>query len=518
MMNGPQDIILKEIEDLKQENKRLKIELEAFKLTQGSTLTIEQYYTKKYLEQYNEILNYRVFQIEKDIENLKTEYDNLSIEVEQINDIAAMNEQYQQEIEKLKKVKEENEIKLNEIKAKYQAVYSQYRSKQDVLKNATLGYYKTILRSMENNEDLSLVMTNVEFVMQQLSEQLYLLILECRALKFQSDALEKVLNETLEAVEKENNLIEKNTKNILEKIKLRTDEEIGAMQESILEEIKQREKLKEELTSTFEIIKEKDIKFILDTINYNRLKELPSVEISSIVETIVSEKCESLKSQDTIKNLKINKQILLAELQKEKEYLDQLNKKYHDLKEQEDKYYKAYLESSRIYDELVEFLDSATLAITENAYYTLATKKYSELKQTEKEIQAQYDIACDNLDNAKKEYDEKLLAGIHGVEIKNLSTLVSELNARKNELSIKLREVRDAIRDFEKDHNNIKLVPVIREKEFVEARLSNIYNSLRDLKVKINRIKKQINDLEISLENYDSICEQIEHLEHELKN
>ena len=290
------------------------------------------------------------------------------------------------------------------------------------------------------------------------------------------------------------------------------------MQESILEEIKQREKLKEELTSTFEIIKEKDIKFILDTINYNRLKELPSVEISSIVETIVSEKCESLKSQDTIKNLKINKQILLAELQKEKEYLDQLNKKYHDLKEQEDKYYKAYLESSRIYDELVEFLDSATLAITENAYYTLATKKYSELKQTEKEIQAQYDIACDNLDNAKKEYDEKLLAGIHGVEIKNLSTLVSELNARKNELSIKLREVRDAIRDFEKDHNNIKLVPVIREKEFVEARLSNIYNSLRDLKVKINRIKKQINDLEISLENYDSICEQIEHLEHELKN
>ena len=214
MMNGPQDIILKEIEDLKQENKRLKIELEAFKLTQGSTLTIEQYYTKKYLEQYNEILNYRVFQIEKDIENLKTEYDNLSIEVEQINDIAAMNEQYQQEIEKLKKVKEENEIKLNEIKAKYQAVYSQYRSKQDVLKNATLGYYKTILRSMENNEDLSLVMTNVEFVMQQLSEQLYLLILECRALKFQSDALEKVLNETLEAVEKENNLIEENTKNI----------------------------------------------------------------------------------------------------------------------------------------------------------------------------------------------------------------------------------------------------------------------------------------------------------------
>ena len=53
--NTPEDIILKEFEDLKQENEKLKIELEAFKLTQGSTLSIEQYFTQKYLERYNQI-------------------------------------------------------------------------------------------------------------------------------------------------------------------------------------------------------------------------------------------------------------------------------------------------------------------------------------------------------------------------------------------------------------------------------------------------------------------------------
>lgn len=37
MNNSPQDIILKEIEELKKENSNLKVELEAFKLTQGST-------------------------------------------------------------------------------------------------------------------------------------------------------------------------------------------------------------------------------------------------------------------------------------------------------------------------------------------------------------------------------------------------------------------------------------------------------------------------------------------------
>ena len=518
MMNSPQDIILKEIEELKKENSELKIELEAFRLTQGSTLTIEQYFIKKYLEEYTEILNYRIYEIDKDIENLKNEYKNLELEVEEIQDIAVMNEQYQAEIHKLELVKRDNESKLNELKAKFMAVKSQYLSKQDVLKNATLGYYKTILRSLENTEDLSLVMTNVEFVMQQLSDQLYLLILECRALSFQSDALEKKVFEAEEEIFEENTLIEANTKAILAKIQSRTNEEIGAMQESILLEIKQRETLKKELIETFEVIKERDTKFILDTVNYHRLKEVSSAEISNVIEEIVKTRTTSLKSQDTLKNLRTIKQMELSGLLKEKEQLDAYKKRYDFLKEKQNKYYNTYVEASRCYDELVEFLDSSTLAITENTYFSIANKKYQSLKDAEREIEAQYDIASDNLDNTKKLHDEKLLAGIHGVEIEDLSQKISELNALKNELSVKLREVKDEIRNFEKDHNNIKLVTVLREKEFVEARLSTLYNSLRDLKVKINRVKEEIKSLEIALEHYDSVSKRIIELENELNN
>ncbi len=518
MMNSPQDIILKEIEELKKENSELKIELEAFRLTQGSTLTIEQYFIKKYLEEYTEILNYRIHEIDKDIENLKNEYKNLELEVEEIQDIAVMNEQYQAEIHKLELVKRANESKLNELKAKFMAVKSQYLSKQDVLKNATLGYYKTILRSLENTEDLSLVMTNVEFVMQQLSDQLYLLILECRALSFQSDALEKKVFEAEEEIFEENTLIEANTKAILAKIQSRTNEEIGAMQESILLEIKQRESLKKELIETFEVIKERDTKFILDTVNYHRLKEVSSAEISNVIEEIVKTRTTSLKSQDTLKNLRTIKQMELSGLLKEKEQLDAYKKRYDFLKEKQNKYYNTYVEASRCYDELVEFLDSSTLAITENAYFSMANKKYQSLKDAEREIEAQYDIASDNLDNTKKLHDEKLLAGIHGVEIEDLSQKISELNALKNELSVKLREVKDEIRNFEKDHNNIKLVTVLREKEFVEARLSTLYNNLRDLKVKINRVKEEIKSLEIALENYDNVSKRIIELENELNN
>ena len=516
--NSPENIILKEIEELKRENSKLKIELEAFKLTQGSTLTIEQFFVKKYLEVYTEILNKRVRQIDNDIESLKAEYDNLALEVEQVQDIATMNAQYQEELNKLELIKRANETKLNELKAKYIAVKSQYLSKQDVLKNATLGYYKTILRSLENTEDLGLVMTNVEFVMQQLSDQLYLLILECRALSFQCSNMEKVLYETEEAIIKENTLIEENTKVILSKIENRTNEEIGFMQENILNEIKQRETLRNELIETFEIIKERDVKYILDTVNYHRLKEVSSAEISSVVEKIVNERTTNLKSQDTLKNLRTIKQMELNSLLKEKEQLVKYKKRYDFLKEKENNYYNTYVEASKYYDELVEYLDSATLAITENSYFTVANKQYDALKSSEIEIEAQYKIVSDKLTNTQKLHDEKLLSGIHGVEISELSQSISELNSLKNELSIKLREVKDAIRDFEKDHRNIKLVTVLREKEFVEARLSTLYNNLRDLKVKINRVKEELKSLEIELEKYNSICERISVLENELQN
>ena len=516
--NTPEDIILKELNDLKQENEKLKIELEAFKLTQGKTLSIEQYFTQKYLERYTQILNNRIKSIDKDINELQQEYDNLSIEVANLSDIVMMNEQYQAELKKLEDIKNANVVKLNELKSLFDSTNTQYLTKQNILKNATLGYYRTILNSMENNNDLSLVMTNVEFVMQQLQDQLYLLILECRALGFQVNSLQEKLDDLESIIFEENKVIEKTTNELLAKIKTRTNEEIGNMQENIKVEISQRENLRKELLETFEFIKQQDIKDILDTVNFNRIKELSSSQISEIVESLVNERCEKLLSQDTFKNLRALKQMELSALIKEKEQLLSQKKRYDFLNEKQDKYFSTYVEASRYYDELVEFLDNATLAISENAYYSIASKKYNELKLTEKEIEAQYDIISDKLETVKKEHSEKSLSGIKETEIKELSHKLSELNAEKNRISGLLREARDAIRVFNQDPNNIKLVSVLREKEFVEAKLSTMYNNLRDLKVKISKIKEEIKDLQIALKDYDSICERIGILENELNN
>jgi hypothetical protein len=250
----------------------------------------------------------------------------------------------------------------------------------------------------------------------------------------------------------------------------------------------------------------------------NRIKELSSSQISEIVESLVNERCEKLLSQDTFKNLRALKQMELSALIKEKEQLLSQKKRYDFLNEKQDKYFSTYVEASRYYDELVEFLDNATLAISENAYYSLASKKYNELKLTEKEIEAQYDIISDKLETVKKEHSEKSLSGIKETEIKELSHKLSELNAEKNRISGLLREARDAIRVFNQDPNNIKLVSVLREKEFVEAKLSTMYNNLRDLKVKISKIKEEIKDLQIALKDYDSICERIGILENEFNN
>jgi REP element-mobilizing transposase RayT len=103
--------------------------------------------------------------------------------------------------------------------------------------------------------------------------------------------------------------------------------------ENIKVEISQRENLRKELLETFEFIKQQDIKDILDTVNFNRIKELSSSQISEIVESLVNERCEKLLSQDTFKNLRALKQMELSALIKEKEQLLSQKKRYDFLNE-----------------------------------------------------------------------------------------------------------------------------------------------------------------------------------------
>lgn len=513
MMN---DELNKQLEHLKQENMKLKAELEVFKLTQSTKMSIEQYYIAKYVEGYNDTLTFRVADILKDIKILQEEYNHLEVEVASVADIVALNDMYKLEIKKLEATKRENETIIEQLQNEYDIIHKELLEKQETLKNATLGYYKTILKSMDAGSDL--VMTNVAFVMEQLSEQLYLLILECRALSYQDEILFNKLENTNQHINKSNKELEQRTLDLLNKIKTRTNEEIGTMQATIKEEIAQREALKKELVDTFETIKKADLKVIIDKLNFYKITETSNAKIAEHLEELIDKCLEKLKSQETFKNLKTIKEMRLADLLKEKSVLDNHKQKFNQLKIKENDYYLAYVEASKHYDTLVDFLDEATLVISENAYYYETSKKYLNLKQEEKEISDQYNILVSNINKLEKDRQNKTLASFSDDEVKVLSLKLSELNSEKNRLSTSLRDVRDGIRLLEQNHKNIQLITVLREKEFVEAKINMLYNNLRTLKVKVNKVKEEIKDLEIILKDYDKICNEIKGLEDEINN
>lgn len=514
MMNN--DDLKKQIDFLKQENLKLKTELETYKLLEQTNITIDKYYLNKYLTTYNEIVRLRIASIDKEIADLNLEYQNLSSELNQNEEIRKLNILYQEKVAELEAIKEQNINELSNLENEYKSLKQELDDKQTILKNATLGYYKTILKSMEN--DSSLVMINVQFVMEQLSEQLYLLILECRSVSYKFEQVSSELDSKKEIMLKENEDIINQINILKEKIETRTDEELSILQESIHDEINRRVNLKQELIDTFNSRKESDLKAITDKINFYHLTDTPKEKTCELLEELITSLLESLKSQDTFKNLRAIKEMHLIELLKQKQSLDRYKVRYNKLKDQEDMFYNAYMESSKLYDELVDFLENAVLVISENINYYQTSKKFLSLKKEEVENSDLYNIVVSNIEKLTKERDSKLLSSFPQEDIKELSIKLSELNNEKNRLSKVLREIRDEIRNLEKDPENIKLLTVLREKEFVEAKLNPLYNSLRALKVKINKVKEELKSFEVIIKNYDELCKEIEGLENELKH
>ena len=81
MMNDELNRLKEENNNLKQENETLKSSLEVYKLVSSISNSLEDYYTDKYLVEYNKILNKRLSEVNDHLEELKNEYNDLSLQL-----------------------------------------------------------------------------------------------------------------------------------------------------------------------------------------------------------------------------------------------------------------------------------------------------------------------------------------------------------------------------------------------------------------------------------------------------
>ena len=314
----------------------------------------------------------------------------------------------------------------------------------------------------------------------------------------------------------ENKNIEEEKNQIADKVKSKSKEEITSLQQDLQKEIVLNEKLYAELKETFEKVMKKDIKDIVEQVKYNKMVEKSSKEITCIIEQTLKEKLTSLESQDTLTNLLMYKQLELKKLLEEKMYLSKKAKRYDSLKKEENELYTNYLEASKNIDMLMDFIDSAALSIAENDAYKTCVDRYEYLKK--EEINAQYNkiIAEDKKIEANR--IDYMHVGYSEDEIKKYTEKLNRNNVIKNQLAGQLRQIRDEIREIESNPSNLKLMAVLREKEFAEAHLPTLYNFLRSLKVKVEQEKDELKSLEESLKDYDKIINRILVLQDEINN
>ncbi len=510
------DSLKRQISELKKENQKLKQELEVFKLTKGTTVSLDQYYFNKYLENYEEIKNTRLNEIEKELNELENQLNILNEEIKKMDSYATLNEAYQLEIAAIKNKKDENIKKLEELENQCNGFNKQLKEKQELLKNATIGYYKTIIKHMDAGTNL--VLDNIEFVMEQLKVQLYSLVLECRNDYFTYLKMANELEELKVTLNKENEELDHALEELLVKIKNTSALEISTIKDGIINAINQRIRLKTELLDTFNKCKERDLKLITDKINFYQISKKPVAEITNLLEALVKSLCDELKSQESFNNLHVTKEIRLSTLINQKEALEDVKKRYDELKEKERIFYKIYVDVSKRYDMLVDFLDNTIMTIKENEYFYQVMITYNNLKQEITEITTQYKIVENNILKLEQEYLNKSSQKHSSNELKILNSDIAKQNSEKNRLGEVLRNLNDELRNLEQNHKNIELLSVIKDKEYVESRINKLYQSLRKLKTQINKVREELLTLEESYKEYELLLAQIKELTDDLNN
>lgn len=509
-------VLLDENEALKEEVERLKKELSSALV--NANLTIDGYYKQKYEDLFYDIRKARLEEIDITIKGYQDEILKIKNNLNQMDTIVERNEAYQAKLNELQD-KYNNNLKLLETKKnELTEVSDRLNNKQLLLTNATLGYYNAIVKSMNPLTDIELVLTTVEFAMHQLKDQLYDLVLDCTSLNLKKMKLEEEFYNLNNQIEKENSSIIDEEIELTEQIESKTKEEFEAEVEDLQNKINECYALQKELSKTYDVIKGKDIKKILDTIHQEQLKETPNVELVVIMEELIAKLAESLKSQDTLENLKHAKQIKLSTLMEERKELSKNKERYIYLKALEKEYCDSYVDANRNLDQLIDFLDSALLAINENEYYSNTVRKYNELKEEEKQVEAQYTLTLSAYTESLKLRTDSALYTYTPDEYKNLTNKINSLNEAKNRLNATLKDLRNKIQAIEVDHNNLKLMIVLREKEKIEKGLPALYENLRVLKGKITIVRGELSILDEEMKNLDNVNKQIETILYELNN
>lgn len=525
---------LSQLEILEQENQRLKEEIQFLKeelrransrvtglnsLNSNSNTEnhLVEYFSNRYMEIHNYVLNSRIAVIDEDILKAQQIYDELTSREDMLELIANRNALIQEQITQIEEKMSENEERLNNLKNRFEVEADNVTTKENNIYNTTIDYYNTLLSKLSIGvvEDTK---TYMSFVIDVLKYTLY-----DEVVKYIQDA--KIALEMYDRVnvleyevKNENNTLLAQKETLAKDIETISFEETEKQLDALAYEIANKKKAKEELSELFNNLMNENLKSIKDEIKHLQILEYNNQTVALKMDDIILTYKDSLSVADTPSNIMFNKKLQLQKLNAQMELIYPYKKEFDLINSEYNHLQTMYETIENNINNIEEYISKAKKIIESNAAFKKTIKEYNESKVRLTSIESSLEniiLREKTLSLTRKEilhtpYGKTDLIKIDE-ELKQVQDTITSFTNEKNSLQTRIYQLKGTPQDS-------KVISIYDEYKTCEEKLPKLYDKQKSLNVLITEKYIALSDIKTKCSNYDELAKEIEKLEDEIAN
>ena len=530
MNNYDEKTLLKQLEQLENENTKLKVEnqelknkLEAHDLIDedyNKPVSLNDYYLSKYLDTHDEIYKKRINQIFSVCSSLQEEINELTNELATLkeSDTNMTLEETKEAIEKLECEKEELDQVLQVKIIELTDLIKEINKMLIDAKRYAVEYYNNLVMHLGKASNES-TLEYMDFILSVVKNSFY-----DQNVHINNEMIKaSYLNKELEDLDKSTEIAKKQ---IDEKIKNLSDvsikERIKSLEEELSnkkEQLKQNKISQEELEELFKDIKQKHVKEIVDHINYMQIREFVNKEISNSLEELIEVDFASmLETIDTTTSAKMKKETEIKLLNLRIAQLEQVQNEYETYVSELSNIESLEETISKNITQIEEYASFAMKAIESHVSYQRIYDEYTTLLTKKDVLSKEIEVLKDELVSLKETRREKVLDPYARPVINELNENIAQRESKIERSSILLEKLIKEIELYPKTKDDMMVVSVINEKIRCEKHLPDLYNKQRELMLLVEAKKEHLESLKKSLDEYESLSEKLAELKNESNN
>lgn len=505
---------------LKEENADLKRQIEVLTKVpydENRKVSLFEYYSKKYLEMYDETYISRINRIDEEVNNLNLELSKLT-DVEHRDELIEKdNSEIDERINNINLIIEEN---INLIEQKKQIILKhQYELNETLLKlkQRTIDVYNSFINPIKE-ENYETFINDFQKLIHIVQHELKDTTTKISILKNKVTEEKQLFESQIQEIEINNRTLRQELKELENRKILKSEENIDLLIEEIKSDISNKQILKVEIQELFENVKQKHLKLIKDEIEHFQVIEFANRDIALAMDEFLLKLVDELINLDTQNNIQMQKMVQLNHLYEKRETLNTIEEQYQTTLNEYEYIQGIYNTVNAQIEKIEKYVNDFEKVLETNVVYRKYNERYRKLVFDLNNVTLEIERLTKELEETKKYRQSKVQDPFGSSEIakinQKMSLLQSELE-RKIEIKNQIAEV---INKDKMDKRLVTLINIINDVMKCEEALPKFYQKLREVAMLVDEKYQQLQTLKHLVETLHEIDEEIEKLENEINN